>query len=175
MLHLRGRYDNQRGLAYLERLSLIDICALSPWDPWVHPPSWRVWGGAEVAHDLNKDPEDSLDAGVRGGSGYSFYLTDKKKSMIYGMWQAESSVGHVFQDGYRAGLGGQAGLLLPWTDMFRLYLSGEAVRFPVGNVGNTVRLSAAISISLRKNLEWRIIGERQNAYEEARTGLTLYW
>lgn len=175
MLHLRGRYTNQTGKLNLEQLSLVEVFSLVPWDTWIHPPSWRVWTGVDVAHDLYRDPRHSMEYGVKGGSGFTFFLSARKKSMLYVMWRGEFMGGSAFDKGYRMGLGGQSGLIVPVSSKLRLHASANALRFPAGHVGNVVRFYGAGSYNLTKNLEWRLIGERQNHYMEMRTGPTLYW
>jgi hypothetical protein len=175
MLRFRGRYADQTGTLNLEQATLIDVLCLSPRDPWVHPPSWRLWGGAEVARDLNIDPHDSVSYGAKGGSGFSFFLTNRKQSLWYGLWRAEVVAGHAFRDGYRLGAGGETGFILPVLPRLRVHVNASALRFPIGDVSNVVRYYGAASYTLKKNLELRLIGERQNSYAEVRGGLALYW
>ena len=48
MFHLKVRYDNDRRTAYVQQLALVDIMTLTPWDRWIHLPSWKVNTGLAV-------------------------------------------------------------------------------------------------------------------------------
>jgi hypothetical protein len=110
MLKLRLRYDNQRGKAWLEEFTLIQIKSFSAWEPLLHFPSWRLKAGTEVAHDKEKDPEDSTTASVNGGSGAS--LRPWKNILIYGLIEGDAAAGSVFDRSYRVGVGPSAGVIV---------------------------------------------------------------
>jgi len=175
MGHLRGRYYSQRGKFSLEQLTMVNIFSLVPADPWIHPPSSRLWLRFDTAHDLDKDPENSLDFGTKGGSGFSFHVPGQPGAIWYAMWRGEFVIGGTFDQNYRLGLGGETGLVLPIRKRLRFHLSANALRFPMGEVGNVVRYYGAGTYTLARNWEVRLIGERQNSYQEARLGLNYYW
>ena len=175
MFHLRFRYFNDRKKLNLEELTLIEIISLSAWDKWVHPPSWHVRTGAEVARDLNLNSEESLYYGLSGGSGYSFNLLKNESVLSYFMWLGDAGLGSVFDDGYRVGAGGLTGLLVQATPRLRYHANVSALRYPTGHVGNKVKFQLTQNFALSKNSEFRIILERQNAYKELFINLHLYY
>lgn len=175
MIHIRARYYNADARFRLENFTMIDVLSLVPRDPWVHPPSWRVWIGADQARDITDDTRQGLAYGIKGGSGFSWGILGLPKSIFYAMWRSEAELGTAFEDGYRVGFGGQSGIVLPLARRARIHFEADALRFPIGNVGNTVRFNGTVSLSLTQNSEIRVIGERQNHNREARTGIFIYW
>ncbi len=169
------RYANGRGKAYLEDVTLISVKSLTPWDRWVHPPSWKVAGGAAVAKDLGRRPESSLFFGINGGSGLAFRLSFLKRSLLYGMVDADSALGHVFDKGYRLGVGASAGFLLTAGERWRLHFSGGYLRYGAGHIGSNNKLKVVQDFSLRRNLNARLALERQNHYQEGLISLHLYY
>lgn len=174
MVHVRGRYYNDPGKLRLEKMTFVDVFSLSAWDPWVHPPSWRVWAGLDVARDMSPDARAALNGGVKGGSGFSFQHAPTG-SLWYVLWRSEGMVGDIFDDGYRVGAGGESGVIVSIRRRLRFHAAANALRFPIGHVGNLVRFSGTASVSLAKNFELRLIGERQNGAREIRGGAFIYW
>jgi hypothetical protein len=82
MFHAKLRYDNDRKTLYLQQFALIDMMSLTPWDQWIHPPSWKVNSGFAVANDLNRDPENSLYYGLNLGTGYSARAPGTDKILV---------------------------------------------------------------------------------------------
>jgi hypothetical protein len=175
MFNLRVRHDNDRGKTHMEEFTMIEILSLTPWDRWVHPPSWHVRTGFDVAHDLDKDPEDSLFYGLSGGSGYTVAPSFMKKSLVYAMWQGDGGLGGTFDDGYRGGMGGVVGAVVPIGERIRIHGYASALRFFMGNVSNRVRFHGIGSFTISQNWETRIIYDRQNAHQEGSLGLNYYW
>ncbi|HVO32969.1 MAG TPA: hypothetical protein VMU17_03580, partial [Elusimicrobiota bacterium] len=175
MFHLRLRYDNDRKTGYLEQFSLVDLKTYSAWDRWIHHPAWEVGTGAEVAHDLAKDPENSLTYDTHGGSGIAFHTPLSKDSMIYALGQADFAVGAPFRDDYRLGGGGSAGL---WFDLFRfwrVHVNAMYLKYLLGDPMGSVRLSCINAVPLGPRGQLRVQLERQNSYKEILLSFLSYW
>ena len=175
MFHFRLRYINDRKKLNLEEFTLIEILSLSPYDRWVHPLSWHVRTGAEVARDLNLNSEESLTYRLAGGSGYASNFTFKNKLLTYLLWHADSALGSVFDDGYRVGLGGKGGVVFQPFSFIRYHFNSTVARYPTGHVGNVVKFQLTQNIFINKRSEFRIILERQNSYKEAVFNLHYYF
>ena len=156
MFNARLRYDNDRSTVYVRELSLVNILSLSPLDRWVRHPSWTLKTGLDTALDLGKDPENSLYYGLSGGSGFAFPVPVGHGSILYGLAKMDSGAGHAFEDGYRIGFGGDAGLLFTIASFWRVDFSGSYIRYPVGNVGGKNMLKLVQGCPLHKNLQARI-------------------
>ena len=161
MFSLRFRYDGDRGKAYLEDGTAIAIKSFAPWERWVRKPSWKLKIGGGVAHDLERDPEDSILTGVSGGSGVSLPIPSVKDGFVYAMIDADGSVGHALRDGYRLGAGGSVGMLIP-MGVSRFHASGSFTRFGAGTSSNRNQLKITHVLSLQKNIEARATFERTN-------------
>lgn len=175
MFNVRVRYENQRGRAYLERFTLIDILSLTPRDRWVHPPTWGVRASLATAHDVDKDPEDALHAAVDGGSGITIQPGIFPAVRLYAMWRGEAGAGSVFRDGYRIGAGGRAGVLWRQSGRLRFHAFASALRFGIGHPGNRVAFQATQTVDIATDAEIRLGFGRQNAHQEGTLHLNYYW
>jgi len=175
MLHLRFRFEEERKKINLEEFTLVEILSLSAWDRWVHPPSWHVRTGFDVAHDLGRDPEDSLFYGLSGGSGYSFGLSKRKRNIWYALWQAETALSGSFDKDYRAGAGGMTGLALELHARWRMHGTATWMRYALGHIQNKVKLHLTQTLNITQNFEFRLSLERQNSYKEGTATLNIYY
>jgi hypothetical protein len=174
MCHLRLRYDNDRTTLYVQDFSLVDLVSLTPWDRWIHPPSWKVNTGLRVANDLDRDPENSLYYGLNLGSGYSASIPGWRKGLLYAMAELDLGLGHCFQDNIRFGGGGSVGVILPLASRWRLRFEGSHRAYATGGTSQATKLALHQSFALIKNLEARLKLERQNRYKEVLLGIDLY-
>ena len=174
MFHLRLRYDNDHDVVYLKQLTLVDLISFSPWDRWVHPPSWRVGTGLEVAHDLDRNPEDSLYYALHGGSGVSVPLPFSRHAMAYALATADSGVGTVFRDNYRIGGGGMVGFFFDLAEVWRLHVDASHIHYPLGEPGGATRLRLIQAFPLTKTAQLRAQLERQNNYKEVLLSILVH-
>jgi hypothetical protein len=166
MFLLRLRYDDDRKTLYPQQFTLVDLASFSPWDAWVHHPSWKVNTGLEVADDLPRDPENSLYWGLGGGSGLTVPIPFLPQSMFYALAVADGGIGHPFRDVYRLGGGGVAGLTFQFFPGWRHHIEGGYIQYPLGDPGSTVQWRAVESFSPMKNFDLRATLERKNQYKE---------
>jgi hypothetical protein len=174
MFLLRLRYDNDRRTFYPEQFTLVDLTSFSPWDRWVHHPSWKVNTGLSVAHDLDRDPENSLYYGLNGASGFSAQIPKLERSMVYALAEADAGFGAVFRDGYRLGGGGTAGIALEPIANWRMHVEGSYLRYSAGEPGEAVRWRLIQNIPLAANFALRAKLERQNQYKEVLVSALWY-
>ncbi len=172
MFHAKFRYDNDRDTLYIQQLTLVDLLSLTPWDRWIHPPSWKVNSGVAVANDLNRDPENSLYYGLNLGSGYSAWVPGVEKLLVYGMAEFEFELGHPFDHWVRLGGGPSGGILYAPVPYWRARLAASNYTYAAGGA-STTKLGFYQSLSLTKTLELRAKLERQNLYKEVL--FTLAW
>jgi len=173
MFHPKLRYDNDRRTLYLQQFALIDLLSITPWDRWIHPPSWKVNSGFAVANDLNRDPENSLYYGLNLGTGYSAYAPGTDKVLVYGMAEMELELGHAYAHSIRFGGGPSAGVLVHPVKAWRARFSASHFPYAVGGTPSTTKLGFYQSFSLAKDFEFRTKLERQNTYKEVL--FTLAW
>lgn len=110
-LDMEFRFDEAREDLRLERLALIDIDSLAPWDDFFRPWSWFIgFGYRQAAIDRQGGFSDRDSHGVAyvdGGAGAS--LAVGSRSSCYLMAAASGEAGSRLDRGARAGAGPRAG------------------------------------------------------------------
>jgi hypothetical protein len=175
MFNIRARFDNERAQAHLEEFTLIDIKSYAAWEPWVHPPSWRLRAGFSTPHDLNRRDERSNIFGVGGGSGITLPLPGVPGGAFYGLIEGQADAGGSFRDDYRLGAGGSSGVLFDTFGVGRTHVSAGWMRYGVGNITSVNTIRAVQAFFLTPSLEARVTLERQNGYREGVVALNLYY
>jgi hypothetical protein len=181
MFDLRLRFDNDRKTGYVQDFSLADILSLTPWDSWIHPPSWKVNTGWRTANELNRDPENSQYYGLNLGSGYAANLSTlfpshpvDNRVMAYAMAEIDLGVGHSFDHSVRIGGGPCGGILVsPW-DFWRTRFQVSYTPYAIGGTPAAAKLGLFQSVSLTKTLSMLLKLERDNQYKEFTFGFLLY-
>ena len=175
MFHLKMRYDNDRNTAYVQEFDVINLLSLTPWDRWIHPPSWKVNSGVRVANDLNRDPENSLDYGLNLGTGYSAWMpgTDNRL-FFYGMGEMVFELGHAYTHDVRFGGGPSGGILFDPVKFWRARFEASYFPYALGGTPSTTKLGIYQSFSLSKRVELRAKVERQNSYKEVLLSAVLF-
>jgi hypothetical protein len=167
MFHLRLRVDNEDRIPSIEKLTLIEIISISPWDSWIRELSWKAGTGLYRAKELDCAPRGCLYYGLNAGWGISTQTRLWKQEVYYLLAQIDGGFSSSFRDYYRAGGGGQAGILLDLANFWRLHLEGSLVDYLAGDPN--VRLQANLDqvFSFSKNFEGRLSLNRQGSYKEA--------
>lgn len=108
------RVDEGRQQLRLERLALIDIDSLAPWDDFFRPWSWfGGFGYRQAAVDSQGRFSDTTSHGVayvEGGAGASLEAGDRIDCFL--LLAAEGEAGSSLEKGARTGMGPRAGCLL---------------------------------------------------------------
>lgn len=171
MFNTRIRYDDRRKTPYLEELSLVDIVSLPSWDAWVHKPSWKVNAGARVAHELNKDPENSLYFGLNTGPGISLKIASPLR--VFAFAEIDGGAGAPWRAGGRFGAGGSAGVLFEFNRYWRVRAQVQQIHYVIGDPDSTTHVEVVPSWSITDRLDLRIHLDQWNRYKEGRLG--VYW
>jgi Domain of unknown function (DUF4105) len=175
MFSLRVRYENQHGKAHLEELTAINIKSLSPWEGWIHKPSWKFKFGFDTAHDLDRSPESALYFGGHGGSGLTFSSHKLNDAMLYAMIEVDAGIGGIFRDDYRVGAGPSIGILLSPIRKYRIHFNGSVFRYGLGNISTVNNLKLVQAVDITHTQELRLTLSRQNAYSEIMGSFNLYY
>ncbi len=171
MFHAKLRYDNDRNTLYLQQFDIINLLSITPWDRWIHPPSWKVNSGFGVAQDLNRDPENSLYYGLNLGSGYAARANDQ--TLLFAMAEMDMGLGHPFNHFVRFGGGPSGGVLFNPVNLYRARFQASSDAYAVGSPSAT-KLGVYQSFSLTKDFELRAKLERQNTYKEVLFSLVWF-
>jgi hypothetical protein len=175
MGHLRLRYDHDRNKLFVDRLAIIDIVSLSPWDRWIRRASWKVGLGLDLATELDCVAEECLYAGLNTGRGIAVSTAIWRRETWYALAEADLGVGGVFHDRYRLGGGATAGLLFQASSWWRVHFEGTHTRYPLGeNQPRTlIRLNQVVTVFGTHDL--RLTLERNGRYHEAVLGLYAHF
>ncbi|MBI3608121.1 MAG: DUF4105 domain-containing protein [Nitrospirae bacterium] len=167
MGHLRLRYDDSRNKLFLERLAIVDIVSLSPWDRWIRRASWKVGFGLDLAKELDCVEEECLYAGLNTGRGVAVSTAMWKRETWYALGEADLGVGGVFQNRYRLGGGATAGLLLQAASWWRVHLEGTHLRYLLGENYSRTRLRLDQVFTVFGAHDLHLTLERNGHYHEA--------
>ncbi|MBI5247389.1 MAG: DUF4105 domain-containing protein [Elusimicrobia bacterium] len=165
------RFDNREKEASLERLAVVDIVSLSPWDSWVKTPSWTFATGAEQAHELGCEGNSCLYYGLGGGAGLAAEAHVLGHELFYALAIADTGFGPVLPQGWRTGAGGRAGVIFDPLPGWRLLVEGSYVDYAQRSSAKQV-LRASSVFRLSRDLELKLSAERRVPAQEA--GVAFY-
>jgi hypothetical protein len=173
MLNVRLRFDDSARRPYIERLDLVDIVALTPWDPWLRKLSWKASTGVDQAKELGCNGASCMYYDLGGGAGLSALTRLGRRELTYAMAEADFGAAPVFDRGWRSGAGGTAGLMLDLTRSWRTLFEATYI----GYVGSPAqeRLRLQSSWHLSRDAELRLTLDRRVPDEEAGLAFFLYF
>ncbi|HEX9758353.1 MAG TPA: DUF4105 domain-containing protein [Nitrospiria bacterium] len=175
MFHLVLRFDNKDRTPFVEKLNLLEIISLSPWDRWIKKFSWKVTTGLDLAKELDCIPRKCLYYGLNVGKGLSLKTEFFRQEILFLMAEADMGVGRVFRDYYRLGGGGRVGLLLDITSFWRIQIEGALTHFPLGDIHTNLDITATQAFSFSNDLEFRFTIQKETAYKEALFSFNKYF
>lgn len=172
-LNTRLRFDNQRRQPYIERLDVVDILALAPWDPWMRKLSWRFSTGVDQAKELGCNGASCMYYDLGGGAGLSAATRLGRRELYYALAEADLGAAPVFDRGWRAGAGGTAGLMLDLTGSWRTLFEATYIGYVGSPAQQRLRLQSAWHLA--RDLELRLTLDRRVPDEEAGLSFYLYF
>ncbi len=171
MVDLKLRFDDRERELFIERLDLVRIASLQPWDPWVRKPSWKVSAGVDQAKERGCAGADCMYVGLDVGTGLSAETRLGRRELYYAFAEVDGGLGAPLVRGRRVGAGGSAGLILePWA-WWRV--SAEATYIAYESGPTRERLKVVSAWDLRRGLQLRLTLDRRTPAKEA--GLALLW
>lgn len=173
MLNARLRFDNKEREVFIERLDVVDIISLSPWDPWVRKISWKASTGVDQAKELGCHAASCMYYNANAGFGLSALTHLGRRELYYVFAEADVGVGPVFRQDWRSGAGGTAGLMLDVTGLWRVLF--EATYIGYAQSESRERLRMASSFRLSRDMELRLTLDRRVPDQEAGLYLHLYY
>ena len=173
MLNVRLRFNNNGRQPYIERLDLVDIIALAPWDPWVRKPSWMFSTGVDQAKELGCNGASCMYYNLGGGGGLAALTHLGRRELYYVLAEADFGAGPVFSQGWRSGAGGTAGLLLDLTDSWRTLFEATYIGYAQSPAQERLRMQSAWRLS--RDTELRLTLDRRVPDEEAGLSFYLYF
>ncbi len=153
-LDVIARHYNDINETKLERLDLIDIVSLSPYDPLFKKKSWRFGIGVDTIKDLNCNFCNAF------RTAYGFGLTYKadytSPLTLYAMVDAELQISSRLKSDYRLGGGGRVGAFFDPMEDWRIQLLGKVIDYPLGHDSDYYELALNQRYALSQNIDVRV-------------------
>ena len=169
----RLRFDHRKKQAYIERLDLVNLVSLSPWDPWIHRPSWKVSTGVDQAREYGCVGADCMYYNLNAGGGLSAVTHLFRRELYYGFLETDWGAGPVLERSWRAGAGGTAGFLFDISRSARVQVEAQYVGYDAGPAREQLRVIGAYNLS--RGLEARVSLSRRVPSNEASFSLLGYF
>ncbi|MBI3553432.1 MAG: DUF4105 domain-containing protein [Elusimicrobia bacterium] len=170
-LNLRLRFDNKDRVPYVERFDLVDIMSLSPWEAWNRKPSWKASAGIDQAKELGCGPVACMHYDLDAGLGLAFETHLGRKEIYYALAETDFGAAPVFNDGWRIGAGGTAGIAVEEAETLKT--TAEATYIGYLNSPSRERLRLAQAWRLSRDVELRLNLDKRVPDQEA--GLTFFY
>jgi hypothetical protein len=170
----RLRINNKAAEIYVERFDIVSIVSMSPWDPWVRNPSWKLSTGVDQAKELGCSGASCMYYNLNVGAGLSALSHLGRRELYYAMAETDIGFGRVLPQDWRAGAGGTAGVVVDLTSFWRIV--GEATYIDYAQrSAPRQRLRLSNSLRLTRDSELRVTLDRRNPDEEAGAMLYFYF
>ncbi len=147
-------YYNDHKLQFRE-LHFIDIFSASPRDLFLKPISWKAKTGFE--QKVFPDGKERMVYHLTLGGGLTYH--HKHIGLLYGLLEADVSVGGVYQDNFAAGAGAQVGMIKKLTDSWKMNLSAETLVYGLGEKFQEHKASLSQTDSLNASLSWQRVDD----------------
>ncbi|MFQ5542862.1 MAG: DUF4105 domain-containing protein [Nitrospiria bacterium] len=172
-LDLTLRYYNDLHKSKLERLQLIDIISLTPYDQLFKKKSWIFSIGLDTIKDIECGLCNALK--THYGIGLTYKPSPFAPAVFYTLLDFEVEAARQLEDNFRAGGGGTLGFLVDVTDDWRLQVIGNYLTFPLGHVSDYAQLAINQRISVNQNLDLRAEFSRLKDKEEWLLSINYYF
>jgi hypothetical protein len=176
------RVDDQGPAPALERLDLVRIASIAPYDAWASKLSWRLSTGFDRLHEGGCRGIDCLTYQGTGGPGVA---VEGGPLVVYAFADLDLRLAAVFRDTFRAGAGASAGTLWQATSFWRWSLEGgylypffgvaPPAASPLAEDGAPWRLEATWSFALSPSHELRVPARLVRGHAEAGLLLLSYF
>ena len=170
-LKLRYYYESKK--YRLDSYRLIDIISLTPYDPIFAKPSWKLNLGFDTLRDIDCDHCNSFKG--NGGYGYSYKASIQSPFLFFAMVDVTGETSGNLESNYRLGGGATGGVLIDFTEDWRLQISGDYKRFPLGHESETWQLSVRQRFSVAQNLDLRLEYRRVEHRDEGIFSVNVYF
>ena len=170
-LKLRYYYESKK--YRLDSYRLIDIISLTPYDPIFTKPSWKLNLGFDTLRDIDCDHCNSFKG--NGGYGYSYKSSRQSPFLFFAMVDVTGETSGHLEKNYRLGGGATGGVLIDFTEDWRLQISGDYKRFPLGHESETYQLSVRQRFSVAQNLDLRLEYRRIEHRDEGIFSVNVYF
>jgi len=172
-LDIAARYYYESKRYRLDRLHLLDIISLTPYEPIFKKPSWKINLGFDTIRDLDCGYCNSFKGNV--GYGYSYKPNHESPYILFVMAELEAETSSHLEYNHRAGGGVSGGLFINFGEDLRLQLGAEYKRFPLGNTSEYIRYDSKLRYSPLKNMDLRLEYQRFDRKDQGLFSINLFY
>jgi len=172
-LDFAGRYYYESKRFRLDRLRLLDIVSLTPYEPIFKKPSWKLNLGFDTIRDFDCDYCNSFKGNA--GYGYSYKPSHHSPYILFVMAEVEAETSGNLKKNHRAGGGVSGGMFIDFGEDWRLQLGAEYKRFPLGDESEYIRYDSKLRYSPHKDIDLRLEYQRFDRKDQGLFSVNLYF
>ena len=172
-LDIAGRYYYESKKYRLDRLRLLDIVSLTPYEPIFKKPSWKLNLGFDTLRDFDCDYCNSFKGNA--GFGYSYKPGHTSPYILFIMAELEAETSGHLNNNHRAGGGVSGGLFIDFGEDWRLQLGAEYKRFPLGHDSEYIRYDSKLRYSPHKDVDLRLEYQRFDRKDQGLFSVNIYF
>ena len=172
-LDIAARYYYESKRYRLDRLRLLDIVSLTPYEPIFKKPSWKINLGLDTIRDLDCDYCNSFKGNI--GYGYSYKPNHESPYILFIMAEVEAETSGYLEENYRAGGGASGGMFINFGESWRLQMTAEYKRFPLGNTSEYIRYESKLRYSPYKDVDLRLEYQRLDHKDQGLFSVNLFF
>ncbi len=171
-MNLVLRYNRASRLS-LNRLDIIKIISLTPYDRLIWKPSWHISTGFFPVDDLSARDRSAptLELGYGGSLSSDWW----RREVWYLLGETAGQYGAVFDRRYRAGPGATGGLLFDLTSRWRAHGYVRYRAYLLGHRSSDVVTGLEQRYTLSKDWDARVEWSRRPDRSEALVGINAYF
>ncbi|MFQ5677083.1 MAG: DUF4105 domain-containing protein, partial [bacterium] len=172
-LDLTARYYHALDQFKLDRLHLIDIISLSPYETLFQKKSWRFSIGVDTIKDFDCNFCNTFKTGY--GLGLTYRSSHFSPSTLYALLDVEVELSSRLKNGYRVGGGGTIGMFFDPKQDWRIQILANYLRFPLGHDSDYSRISVNQRYALTQDFDIRLEFQRIKRSDEGLLSLNFYF
>ena len=168
-----GRYYYESKRFRLDRLRFLDIVSLTPFEPIFKKPSWKLNLGFDTIRDFDCGYCNSFKGNA--GIGYSYKSRYTSPYILFVLAEVEAETSGHLEENHRAGGGVSGGVFIDFSENWRLQLSAEYKRFPLGDDSEYIRYDSKLRYSPHKDVDLRLEYQRFDRQDQGLFSINLYF
>jgi hypothetical protein len=164
---------NRASQVSLNRLDVVRIISLTPYDRLIAKPSWQISTGFFPVEDLSYRDRSAptLEFGAGGAAQSGWW----RREVWYVMGELAGQYGAVFDERYRAGVGATGGLLFDLSAKSRAHAFVTYRAFPLGDRSSDIVGNLELRYTLSKDWDVRAGWKSRPDWREALVSVNAYF
>ncbi|HEY6084203.1 MAG TPA: DUF4105 domain-containing protein [Nitrospira sp.] len=168
-----ARHYNRADQTRIERATLADIVSLSPVDAAFHAPSWKINVGMQtIKHNTCQLCSNGV---VNGGVGAALESRWVNREVWFAFAEAEANYSKAYEERHRVGGGGTAGMLIDFTERWKLMASGSYLKYALGEKSDDFRWFVGQRFTLAQNWALRLEYQHRDHDNDVRFTVQVFF